>query len=93
MYSQFTKYLNEYLNIWIMELFTDSELLDRYLQEHSDAEFRESICENCSKALYPKYYKWKILMLFALAYPVPGKFIINVTGRRPDSSISSFLNP
>ena len=31
--------------------------LERYLQEHSDAEFRESICDDCSKALYPKYYK------------------------------------
>jgi CRP-like cAMP-binding protein len=30
---------------------------ERYLQEHSDAEFRESICDDCSKALYPKYYK------------------------------------
>jgi CRP-like cAMP-binding protein len=31
--------------------------LERYLQENSDAEFRESICDGCSKALYPKYYK------------------------------------
>ena len=31
--------------------------IERYLQEHSDAEFRESICDDCSKALYPKYYK------------------------------------
>ena len=31
--------------------------LERYLQENSDAEFRESICDDCSKALYPKYYK------------------------------------
>ncbi|MEN8244506.1 MAG: hypothetical protein ABFS43_06350 [Thermodesulfobacteriota bacterium] len=30
---------------------------ERYLQEHSDAEFRESICDDCSKTLYPKYYK------------------------------------
>ena len=30
---------------------------ERYLKEHSDAEFRESICEDCSAALYPKYYK------------------------------------
>lgn len=30
---------------------------ERYLEEHSDAEFRESICDDCSKALYPKYYK------------------------------------
>ena len=31
--------------------------LERYLKENSDAEFRESICDGCSKALYPKYYK------------------------------------
>ena len=31
--------------------------IERYLKEHSDAEFRESICDDCSKALYPKYYK------------------------------------
>jgi len=31
--------------------------LERYLQEHSDAEFRESICDDCSEAFYPKFYK------------------------------------
>lgn len=30
---------------------------ERYLKAHSDAEFRESICDDCSKALYPQYYK------------------------------------
>jgi len=31
--------------------------LERYLQAHSDAEFRESICDDCSEAFYPKFYK------------------------------------
>jgi CRP-like cAMP-binding protein len=31
--------------------------LEQYLQKHSDAEFRKSICEECSAKYYPKFYK------------------------------------
>jgi CRP-like cAMP-binding protein len=31
--------------------------LEQYLQRHSDAEFRKSICEECSEKYYPKFYR------------------------------------
>ena len=31
--------------------------LDQYIQEHSEAEFRESICEECTAKYYPNFYK------------------------------------
>ena len=31
--------------------------LEQYLQEHSEAEFRKSICEECSAKHYPKFYQ------------------------------------
>jgi CRP-like cAMP-binding protein len=31
--------------------------LEQYLQEHSEAEFRKSICEECSARYYPKFYQ------------------------------------
>ena len=33
--------------------------LEQYLQKHSDAEFRQSICEVCTAKYYPKFYHLK----------------------------------
>lgn len=31
--------------------------LDKYIQEHSEAEFRDSICEECAAKHFPKFYR------------------------------------
>ena len=31
--------------------------IEGYIREHSDATFSHGICPDCTKALYPEYYK------------------------------------